>query len=52
MVTPLNVMERLIAEHLDVERGVIFVQNSVTVGRRLVFLVNILVCCLAQFVAR
>ena len=52
MVTPLNVMERLVAEHLDVERGVILVQDSVTVGGRLVFLVNVLVCGLAQFVAR
>ena len=51
MITPLNVMERLIAEHLDVERSVILVQDSVTVGRSLVFLVNILVCSLAQFVA-
>ena len=27
MVTPLNVMERLVVEHLDVERGVILVQT-------------------------
>ena len=52
MVTPLNVMKRLVAEHFDVERGVILVQDSVTVGGRLVFLVNVLVCSLAQFVAR